>query len=164
VPDVLVAADGRTFAVRGADDRLAFHHGCIGRLADGSLFAYGLEPDAFAVVIAARDDPPADCAAAVIGRALWRARGALTLRRDGSGFVVQSARSNNFDRSWSPAPAAMSPAIASAPVAPAATPDVRAPDGAAKSVDDRAKPASEPKLRAGSNDATPREEDIESDE
>jgi hypothetical protein len=47
---------------------------------------------------------------------------------------------------------------------PAATPDVRAPDGAAKSADDRAKPASEPKLRARSNDATPREEDIESDE
>jgi competence protein ComEC len=26
VPDVLIAADGRTFAVRGADGRLAFHH------------------------------------------------------------------------------------------------------------------------------------------
>ncbi len=26
VPDILVAADGRTFAVRGADGRLAFHH------------------------------------------------------------------------------------------------------------------------------------------
>ena len=26
VPDVLVAADGRTFAVRGPDGRLAFHH------------------------------------------------------------------------------------------------------------------------------------------
>ncbi len=26
VPDVLVAGDGRTFAVRGADGRLAFHH------------------------------------------------------------------------------------------------------------------------------------------
>ena len=25
-PDVLIAADGRTFAVRGADGRLAFHH------------------------------------------------------------------------------------------------------------------------------------------
>jgi hypothetical protein len=26
VPDILVGADGRTFAVRGADGRLAFHH------------------------------------------------------------------------------------------------------------------------------------------
>jgi competence protein ComEC len=222
VPDVLVAADGRTFAVRGPDGRLAFHHsggdtfairewlaadadgrdvhdrglgagigcdpsGCIGRLAGGGLVAYGLEPDAFeedcrraAVVIAARADPPPDCQAMVIGRALWRASGALTLRREGSGFVMQSARSTNFDRPWSPAvmspgvlssavgsSAAAPPAIASAPVATAATPDVRTtlPDGAAKSVDDRAKSASEPtKLRAHADDATPREEDIEADE
>ena len=33
VPDILVAADGRTFAVRGADGRLAFHH------AGGDAFA-----------------------------------------------------------------------------------------------------------------------------
>jgi hypothetical protein len=33
VPDILVAADGRTFAVRGADGRLAFHH------AGGDVFA-----------------------------------------------------------------------------------------------------------------------------
>jgi competence protein ComEC len=104
-PDVLVAEDGRTFAVRGADGRLAFHHtggdtfaihewlaadadyrdvkdrglgqrilcdpsGCIGKLADGALVAYALEPDAFeedcrraVLVVAAHDDPPTDCAA-----------------------------------------------------------------------------------------------------
>ena len=33
VPDILVAADGRTFALRGADGRLAFHH------AGGDAFA-----------------------------------------------------------------------------------------------------------------------------
>jgi competence protein ComEC len=33
VPDILVAADGRTFAVRGADGKLAFHH------AGGDTFA-----------------------------------------------------------------------------------------------------------------------------
>ena len=128
VPDILVAADGRTFAVRGADGRLAFHHaggdafaihewlaadrdgrdprdpglgngiscdssGCIGKLADGRLVAYALAPDAFeedcrraTVIVATRDAPP-DCAATVIGRSLWRARGALALRRDGAGFV-----------------------------------------------------------------------------
>jgi competence protein ComEC len=151
VPDVLIAADGRTFGVRGPDGRLESHHGggdtfairewlaadadgrdvhnrglgqgiacdpsgCIGKLGDGDLVAYALEPDAFeedceraAVVIAAHDDPPTDCHATVIGRALWRARGALTLRRDGSGFVMESARRKNFDRPWAPAPAPAAP-------------------------------------------------------
>ena len=74
-------------------------------LVDGGLVAFGLEPDAFeddcgraAVVIAVHDRPPANCRAMVIGRALWRARGALTLRREGGGFVMDSARSENFDR------------------------------------------------------------------
>jgi len=47
-------------------------------------------------------DAPSDCAATVIGRSLWRARGALALRRDGSGFVIDSARPPNFDRPWAP--------------------------------------------------------------
>jgi competence protein ComEC len=215
VPDVQLAADGRPFAVRGPDGRLAFHHsggdafavrewlaadadgrdvhdrglgagidcdpsGCIGKLADGGLVAYGLEPDAFeedcrraAIVIAARDDPPPDCPAMVIGRALWRARGALTLQREGSGFVMKSARSKNFDRPWSPAVA--SPAVVSPAVAQAAAPDLRAilPDGAAESVDEGAKSApdgakprakSRTTSRARSDDVTPREEDIEADD
>lgn len=107
VPDILVAADGRSFAVRGADGRLAFHHsggdtfairewlaadadgrdvhdrglgqgiacdasGCIGKLPDGGLVAYAVEPDAFeddcrhaGLVVAVHDDPPPDCAAKV---------------------------------------------------------------------------------------------------
>ncbi|MFY9835246.1 MAG: ComEC/Rec2 family competence protein, partial [Xanthobacteraceae bacterium] len=211
VPDVLVGADGRTFAVRGPDGRLVFHHsggdtfairewlaadadgrdvhdrglgvgiacdpsGCVGKLAGGGLVAYGLEPDAFeedcrraAIVIAARDDPPPDCQAMVVGRALWRARGAVTLRREAAGFVMQSARSKNFDRPWSPAVA--SPTVVSPAITPATSPDVRAtlPDGAAESVDDGAKSApggteSRPTSRARSDDATPREEDIEADE
>jgi len=47
-------------------------------------------------------DPPSDCAAMVIGRALWRQRGALTLRRAAAGFVIDSARPPNFDRPWAP--------------------------------------------------------------
>jgi hypothetical protein len=100
----------------------------------------------------------------VIGRALWRARGALTLRREGSGFVMQSARSKNFDRPWSPA-------VVSPAVAPVAAPDVRAilPDGTAKSVEEGAKSApdgatSRATSRPRSDDVTPREEDIEADD
>jgi len=141
LPDILVAADGRIFAVRGADGRLAFHHsggdtfamkewlaadadgrdvhdptlgngiacdrfGCVGKLADGRLVSYALAPDALeedcrraAVVVATRQAPP-HCAALLIGRSLWRERGALMLRRDGSGFVIDAAYPSNFDRPW----------------------------------------------------------------
>jgi len=72
----------------------------------------------------------------------WRARGAVTLRRDDSGFVMQSGRSKNFDRPWSPAaaPARRNP-----------------PDTANKPVEDEIKPR-------GVSDATPRQDDIEADE
>ena len=133
VPDVLVAADGRTFAVRSASGKLAFHRtgsdtfatrewlasdadgrdvndkslgegiacdplGCIGKLADGRLVSHALAPDALeedceraVLIVTARDTPPG-CAATVVGRDLWRTRGALTLRRNGSGFVMEAAR------------------------------------------------------------------------
>jgi competence protein ComEC len=145
VPDILVGADGRTFAVRGADGRLAFHHtggdtfatrewlaadadgrdvrdpslgngiacdpsGCIGKLADGRLVSHALAADALeedceraVLIVTARDTPPG-CAATVVGRDLWRTRGALTLRRNGSGFVMEAARPPNYDRLWAPAP------------------------------------------------------------
>jgi competence protein ComEC len=145
VPDILVAADGRTFAVRGRDGKLAFHHtggdtfairewlaadadgrdatdrglgegivcdpsACIGKLGDGRLVSHVVAPDAFeedcrraAVIISTRDEPP-DCTATVIGRSLWHQRGALALRRDGPGFVIESARPPNFDRPWAPRP------------------------------------------------------------
>ena len=146
VPDVLISGDGRPFAVRGADGRLAFHHsggdtfairewlaadadgrdvrdaslgagiacdpsGCIGKLAAGGLVAYALAPDAFeedcrrSVLIVTTRDPPPDCAAPVIGRSVWRERGALALRRDGTRFVMESARTEGFDRPWAPRPA-----------------------------------------------------------
>jgi competence protein ComEC len=146
LPDVLVADDGRTFAVRGVDGRLSFHHtggdtfairewlaadadgrdvhdrtldddiscdpsGCVGRLADGSLVAYTLAPDAFeddcrnAALIIAMRDPPPDCAAMVVGRSDLRARGALALRRTDTGFAINSSRPANFDRPWAPAQA-----------------------------------------------------------
>jgi competence protein ComEC len=162
-PDVLVADDGRTFAVRGVDGRLSFHHsggdtfairewlaadadgrdihdpgldddiscdpsGCVGRLADGSLVAYTLAPDAFeddcrnAALIVAMHDPPPGCAAMVVRRGDLRARGALSLRRTDSGFLVDSARPPNFDRPWAPAPAPPKAQPGKAAPPPEATP------------------------------------------
>jgi competence protein ComEC len=193
-PDVLVAADGRGFAVRGSDGRLAIHHvggdsfavrewlaadgdgrdahdrtlgqgiacdpsGCIGKLADGALVSYALTPEAFeedcaraALVIVSRGDPPPDCKALVIGRSLWRLRGALTLRRNssdhpsehpsdhGADFAIDSARSKNFDRPWSPAPVPREGLAAISGESGQAAGGSRAPD------------------------ATPRQEDIEADQ
>ena len=183
-PDVMVASDGRTFAVRGADGRLAFHHtggdtfatrewlaadadgrdvrdpslgngitcdpsGCIGRLADGRLVSHALTPDALeedceraAIVVTARDTAP-DCAAMVVGRTLWREQGALTFRRDGSGFVMESSRPRNYDRPWAPAPQPRH-----------ASPASQAPGGAI--VPEASKPAPP--------DATPRSEDLDPNE
>jgi competence protein ComEC len=140
-PDVLIAGDGRGFAVRGNDGRLAIQHsgdsfavrewlaadadgrdahdqslgqgiacdasGCIGKLAGGGLVAYAFSPEAFeedciraALVVASRGEAPADCKATVIDRGLWRQRGALILTRRGADFIIESARSKNFDRPW----------------------------------------------------------------
>ena len=96
--------------------------GCIGKLADGAMISYVLTPEAYeedcaraALVVASRGEPPADCRAAVIGRALWRQRGALALRRigtdRGADFVVDSTRPRNFDRPWAPAPVARDTAM-----------------------------------------------------
>ncbi|MGC2132954.1 MAG: hypothetical protein WA661_06810, partial [Xanthobacteraceae bacterium] len=49
------------------------------------------------------DDPPLDCAAKVIKRETWYDGGALALRRDGAGFVIDSTRPKNFDQPWAPA-------------------------------------------------------------
>jgi len=84
-------------------------------------------------------DPPPDCRAQVIGRALWRERGALALRRTGSGFVIDSARPPNFDRPWAPQ-------------------RLRAADTANATTAQSAAP------RAMPRDATPRQDDIEADQ
>ena len=176
-PDILIAADGRAFAVRGANGRLAFHRagsdtfairewlageadgrdvrdpalggniacdasGCIGKLADGRLVSYALAPDAFeedcrraALVIAAREAPP-NCAATVVARKLWRERGALALRRDGSRFILDAARPANFDRPW----------------VPRQKPNTTSADGSA---------AASRSARSQPRDATPRAEDLQ---
>ncbi len=121
--------------------------GCIGKLADGRLVSYALAADAFeddcrrASVVVATRDPPRDCAAIVIGRSLWRERGALALRRDGTGFVIESARRANFDRPWAPRPPRK--------------------EGAASPETGGNSPAAS---RAPPRDATPKTEDLEADD
>ena len=136
-PDVLIAGDGRGFAVRGNDGRLAIDHtgdnfavrewlaadadgrdvhdqslgqgiacdplGCIGKLPGGGLVAYALSPEAFeddcscaTLLIASRGDPPADCKATAIDRALWRQRGALVLRHRGKRFRHRVGAAEEF--------------------------------------------------------------------
>jgi competence protein ComEC len=51
--------------------------------------------------VAAREPPPC-CAATVVGRSTWREYGAITLSREGSGFLMESTRPPNFDRPWAP--------------------------------------------------------------
>ena len=123
--------------------------GCIGKLADGALVSYAVTPEAYdedcaraVLVVATRGDPPADCRAMVIGRAVWRARGALALRRSGSDFVIDSARPKNFDRPWAPAPAPRE-SLAAAPLSGSDESDASG---------------------RASRDATPRADDIEADQ
>ena len=131
---------------RWATASAAIHRAASAELAGGGVVSYALAPDAFeddcrrAVLIVTTRDPPPDCAATVIGRDLWRRRGALALRREGSGFVIEAARPPNFDRPWAPAPrAAQSPVNGEADPSPAAN-------------------------HVPPRDATPRQEDIEADQ
>jgi competence protein ComEC len=143
-PDVLIAGDGQSVAVRGGDGRLHLirssrdsfllkewlaadadprdaasqsladgvscdETGCVTPLADGRLVALALRVDALAddcsraaLVVTARPVPP-DCAAMVVDRQRLSRQGALALRRQGDGFVVQAVKARGADRPWSPA-------------------------------------------------------------
>jgi len=109
--------------------------------------SYVFAPDAFeedcrrALLIVTTRDAPPHCAAPVIGRKLWRERGALALCRDGSGFVIESARAAGFDRPWAPRPARSG--ATAAPEAAVEAPNI---------------PSSPP------HDATPRPEDLQPDD
>ena len=179
-PDVLVAASGDAFAVRAPDGRLqvlkvgndAFairewlaadgdarsepravaavikaregfacdDDGCVARVAGGGLVAIGTSPAAFdddcgrAVLVVTTRAAPPGCAATVIDRRAWRQGGALALRRDGDAWMVTEARPRGQDRPWMTAAGAT--VRASTPKAGAAVP----------------------------HDATPREDDLQSDD
>ena len=83
--------------------------GCVVPAADGAMVAQALRPDALtddcarAVLIVAVRAAPGDCAAAVIDQSRLRHQGGLTLRRKGSGFVIDAVKPKGLDRPWSPA-------------------------------------------------------------
>jgi hypothetical protein len=71
---------------------------------------------------------------------VWRQRGALTLNRRGADFIIESARPRNFDRPWSPAPAAREALAATSGE------------------------SGQSEIGSRTRDATPRQKDIEADE
>ena len=144
-PDILVAGDGQSAAVRGADGRLSVLHvsrdtfalkdwlaadadprnvkdkslqrnvrcdpiGCVGTLNGGRLVSYAQSADAFAEdctrvgVVVSRRSAPGACAARLIDRNAWRARGAIALRWDGDHFLERDARPIGYDRPWAHPP------------------------------------------------------------
>jgi competence protein ComEC len=80
--------------------------GCNARLADRSLVALTIGPEAFAedcrraaLVVSSRSAPP-DCPTAAIDRSMRMRSGALALRRVGSSWEITSARPDGYDRPW----------------------------------------------------------------
>ena len=88
--------------------------GCVTPIAGGGLVALALRPEALAddceraaLVVTARQAPPACASAAVSGDRL-RGQGATALRRTRDGFAVDAVRPRGVDRPWSPAVAGAS--------------------------------------------------------
>jgi competence protein ComEC len=80
--------------------------GCNARLADRSLVALTIGPEAFAedcqragLVVSSRTAPP-DCPTMTIDRNMRMRSGALALRRVGSSWEITPARPDGFDRPW----------------------------------------------------------------
>jgi competence protein ComEC len=81
--------------------------GCIGKLKDGRLVSMVLEIEAFAedcaraaVVVNPRAAPSSACAATLIEREVWRARGAIALRWTGNRFEQTVTRPADHERPW----------------------------------------------------------------
>jgi competence protein ComEC len=98
--------------------------GCVARLPDGRAVALSLTAEAViedceiaAFVVTARNVPPG-CAATIVDRVSAQRRGAVSARWTGSGFAVEVARPETYDRPWmrqrpvaaaSPAPSRTTP-------------------------------------------------------
>ena len=101
--------------------------GCLGHAADGALVSFARTLEAVsedckraAVVVTPHQAPP-DCAAVLIDRTVWRAKGAIALRRTGDRFVELDARPAGLDRPWAKGPMPIAPTVA-APEEADATP------------------------------------------
>ena len=83
--------------------------GCVAQLADDTLVALALRPEALAddceraALVVSAHQAPRDCGAAVIERDRLRRQGALALRRTANGFDVQAVKPTGLDRPWAPA-------------------------------------------------------------
>jgi competence protein ComEC len=83
--------------------------GCVVPMADGSLVAQALRPEAFtddcarAMLIVTAKQAPGNCAAAVIDQARLRRQNGLALWRRGNQFATEAVKPRGFDRPWSPA-------------------------------------------------------------
>src|SRR5437667_426015 len=80
--------------------------GCNARLADRSLAALALGPEAFAedcrraaLMVSSRTAPP-DCPTMAVDRSVRLRSGAIALRRNGAGWEITPARPNGYDRPW----------------------------------------------------------------
>jgi competence protein ComEC len=100
--------------------------GCIGHLANGRLASFvtaieGFEEDCrrAAVVVSPRQ-AQLPCAAKLIDRKVWRARGSIALRWSGDQFVETDAHPAGYDRPWARGPRAA--ATSQQPAAQDATP------------------------------------------
>ena len=114
--------------------------GCNARLADRSLVALALGPEAFAedcrraaLVVSSRTAPP-DCPTTVVDRSVRLRSGAIALRRNGAGWEITPARPNGYDRPWARTRTA-GPAPSSTPEPSAASPKPSARNAAPKPAD-----------------------------
>ncbi|MFL6840229.1 MAG: ComEC/Rec2 family competence protein [Bradyrhizobium sp.] len=83
--------------------------GCVTQAAGGTFVALAQRAEALAddceraaLIVTARQ-PAAGCAASIIGTERLRRLGAMALRRNRDGFVVDAVRPRGIDRPWSPA-------------------------------------------------------------
>jgi competence protein ComEC len=118
--------------------------GCNARLADRSIVALAMGPEAFAedcrravLVVSSRTAPP-ECPTAAVDRTMRLRSGALALRRNGAGWEITPARPDGYDRPWARprTVAATSPKVAAGAAAP----------------------------KAGARDAAPKPADLEADD
>ena len=102
--DARTAADASLTSGVSCDDL-----GCVMQEAGGGLIAQAFRPEALsddcerAVLIVTIRQSPASCAASVIDADRLRRQGAMALRRDRDGFVVEAVKPRGIDRPWSPA-------------------------------------------------------------
>lgn len=121
--------------------------GCNARLADRSLVALTMSPEAFAedcrravLVVSSRSAPP-DCPTITADRAMRMRSGALALRRVGKSWEITPARPDGYDRPWArtratgAAPSSTSESSAAAPK-PKSSPRDAAPKPADLGADD----------------------------